>query len=87
MTGKSGLSPRAFERRFRRATGHSPISYVQHLRVEQAKGRLERTDSPIEQISWEVGYEDAAAFRRVFKRIARVTPGTYRRKFQMPNLA
>lgn len=87
MTQKSGLSPRAFERRFRRATGHSPIAYVQQVRVEEAKRWLERTDAPIDQISWEIGYEDAAAFRRLFKRVARVTPGAYRRKFKMPDFA
>lgn len=87
MTRRAGLSPRAFERRFRRATGFSPIGYVQRLRVEEAKRRLERTDAPIDQISWEVGYEDAAAFRRLFKRTARVTPGAYRRKFRMPDIA
>ncbi|MEQ9632008.1 MAG: helix-turn-helix domain-containing protein [Roseovarius sp.] len=81
MTGRSGLSDRAFERRFKRATGLSPIAYVQQVRVDQAKRMLEQGDLPIDQISWAVGYEDAAAFRRLFKRIARVTPGTYRRKF------
>ncbi|MGM0561809.1 MAG: GlxA family transcriptional regulator [Pseudomonadota bacterium] len=87
MTGKSGLSARAFERRFKRATGFSPISYVQHIRIEEAKRRLEHSDAPIDQISWEVGYEDAAAFRRLFKRIARVTPGVYRRKFMITDYA
>ncbi|KPP98489.1 MAG: Transcriptional regulator containing an amidase domain and an AraC-type DNA-binding HTH domain [Rhodobacteraceae bacterium HLUCCA12] len=81
MTCRSGLSPRTFERRFKRATGLSPIGYVHQVRIDEAKRRLERTDLPIDQISWEVGYEDAAAFRRLFKRIARVTPGHYRRKF------
>jgi transcriptional regulator GlxA family with amidase domain len=87
MTRKASLSPRAFERRFRQATGYSPISYVQRIRVEEAKRRLERTDTSIDQISWDVGYEDAAAFRRLFKRIARVTPGAYRRKFKVPDFA
>lgn len=81
MIGRSGLSARAFERRFKRATGLTPIAYVQHVRVDQAKRMLEQSDLPVDQISWEVGYEDAAAFRRLFKRIARVPPSTYRRKF------
>jgi transcriptional regulator GlxA family with amidase domain len=84
MTRKSGLSPRAFGRRFRRATGLSPIDYVQKVRVEEAKRRLERSDAPVDDKSWDVGYEDAAAFRRLFKRIVRLTPGAYRRKFSMP---
>lgn len=87
MAERSGLSPRAFERRFRQASGLSPIGYVQRVRIEEAKRRLESTDAPIDEISWEVGYEDPAAFRRLFKRIARVTPGRYRRKFATPDRA
>jgi transcriptional regulator GlxA family with amidase domain len=86
MLRRSGLQRRSFERRFAKATGHSPIAYVQALRVEEAKRRLERTDTPIDEISYDVGYENAAFFRRLFKRATRLTPGAYRRRFQMPRL-
>ncbi|MFC0202234.1 GlxA family transcriptional regulator [Paracoccus rhizosphaerae] len=81
MIRRSGLSDRALERRFKQATGLTPIAYVQQVRVDQAKRKLEQSDLTIDQISWDVGYEDSAAFRRLFKRIARVTPSIYRRKF------
>ncbi len=48
--------------------------------MEEAKRRLERTDQPIDKIAWAVGYADPAFFRRLFKRITRITPGAYRRK-------
>lgn len=83
MTEHSGLSARSFKRRFLEATGHSPISYVQQLRVQQAKRMLARTELSIEDIAWRVGYEDASAFHRLFKRITRVTPGAYRRKMEI----
>jgi len=85
MVKRSGLAERSFKRRFKRATGHDPIIYVQHLRVEKAKQLLERTDSPIEEISWNVGYEDPAFFRRLFKRLTGITPGAYRRTFRLPD--
>ncbi len=84
MVKQSGLSERSFKRRFRKATGLSPIAYVQHLRVEDAKRRLERTGTPVDRIGWAVGYEDPTAFRRLFKRITRLTPSAYRRKFRLP---
>jgi transcriptional regulator GlxA family with amidase domain len=87
MCRRSGLAPRSFARRFAAATGHSPIAYVQRLRVEDAKRRLERTDTPVERIAWQVGYEDPAAFRRLFRRIAGMSPGAYRRRFQLPPYA
>jgi len=87
MVQRSGLPARTFKRRFTTATGFSPIAYVQHLRVEEAKRRLERTDAPIDQVSWDVGYEDGASFRRLFKRVTRITPSAYRRKFRLPDFA
>ena len=87
MVQRSGLAERSFKRRFTQATGFTPIAYVQNLRVEEAKRRLERTDAPIDEISWHVGYEDPAFFRRLFKRTTQLTPGAYRRKFQLPEFA
>jgi transcriptional regulator GlxA family with amidase domain len=82
----SGIAERSFKRRFKSATGHAPIDYVQRLRVEEAKRRLERTQAPVDEISWKVGYEDPAFFRRLFKRITGVTAGAYRRKFHIPEV-
>jgi transcriptional regulator GlxA family with amidase domain len=55
---QSGIAERSFKRRFKNATGHTPIDYVQRLRVDEAKQRLERTTPPIDEIGWQVGYED-----------------------------
>jgi transcriptional regulator GlxA family with amidase domain len=87
LVERSGLPERTFKRRFARATGYSPIAYVQHVRVEEAKRRLERTSEPVDSISYAVGYEDPASFRRLFKRLTGVAPGVYRRKLQLPAFA
>jgi transcriptional regulator GlxA family with amidase domain len=87
MIRRSKLAERTFKRRFANATGIAPLAYVQRLRIEDAKRRLERTESPVDEISWRVGYEDAAFFRRLFKRTIGMTPGAYRRRFQIPDFA
>ena len=84
MVRWSGLAPRTFKRRFKLATHHTPIAYVQRIRVERAKRLLETSDEAIEAISWAVGYEDAASFRRLFKRLTGLTPGAYRHRFRIP---
>jgi transcriptional regulator GlxA family with amidase domain len=84
---RSKLAERTFKRRFTSATGLAPIAYVQRLRIEDAKRRLERTDAPVDDISWRVGYEDAAFFRRLFKRTTGMTPGAYRKRFRIPDFA
>jgi transcriptional regulator GlxA family with amidase domain len=84
MIKRSRLAASTFKRRFAGATGLTPITYVQRLRIEDAKRRLERTAASIDTIGWQVGYEDAAFFRRLFKRTTGLTPGAYRRRFQIP---
>ena len=87
MIKRSKLAERTFKRRFTAATGVAPIAYVQRLRIEDAKRRLERTDAPVDEISWRVGYEDAAFFRRLFKRTTGLAPGAYRKRFCIPEFA
>jgi len=81
MTERSGLKPRTFARRFRAATGYLPMDYVHALRVEEAKQLIETASAGIDEIGFQVGYEDPTFFRRLFKRKAGLTPAAYRRKF------
>ena len=81
MSARSKLPPRTLVRRFRAATGYSPIDYVQTLRMEEAKQILETTTMPVEEIGMEIGYEDASYFRRLFKRRTGITPARYRQRF------
>lgn len=84
---QSKLAERTFKRRFVSATGLTPIAYVQHLRIEDAKRRLERTDASVDEISRRVGYEDPAFFRRLFRRTTGLTPSAYRKRFRIPEFA
>jgi len=81
MTKLSELAPTTFSRRFKRATGYSPIEYVQAVRIEAAKSMLESKNTSINKIGRRVGYEDLASFRRLFKRRVGVSPTNYRRRF------
>ncbi len=81
MIERSGLASTTFARRFKRATGYRPMDYVHTLRVEEAKEMLEKSDASIDQIGRDVGYEDPASFRRLFKRKVGVPPSIYRRRF------
>jgi len=87
MMKQSGMAERTFKRRFTKATGHAPLAYVQQVRVEEAKRRLERGGEAVDEIGWQVGYEDPAFFRRLFKRVTGLSPGSYRRQFQIPDYA
>lgn len=82
MIEVSGLSARTFKRRFRKATGYTPIDYVQRLRIEEAKQIIETGQMPLDEVGYEVGYEDPSYFRRLFKRLAGITPASYRKRYK-----
>lgn len=84
MAGEAGMEERTFQRRFKAATGMTPVEYVQHLRVGKARELLEFTKRTVDQIGWSVGYEDAAAFRKLFHRITGLSPHEYRQRFSTP---
>jgi transcriptional regulator GlxA family with amidase domain len=81
MTELSGLPERSFKRRFLKATGLTPMEYVQTLRLEEAKQWLESGDTPVEAIAEAVGYEDGSFFSRLFRREVGLTPAQYRKRF------
>lgn len=76
-----GMSIRNFMRRFQSATGDKPLHYLQRLRIETAKGLLSSTRKSIKTISYEVGYDDASFFARLFRQHAELSPNQYRRQF------
>jgi len=77
-----GISPRHFKRRFKKATGELPLGYVQRLRIEEAKKKLETTRENMEEITCGIGYDDASSFRRLFKKHTGLSPREYRDKFR-----
>jgi transcriptional regulator GlxA family with amidase domain len=84
MAAESGLTERSFLRRFKKATGQSPLEYIQTMRIEEAKQALETTDDPFDAIAAEVGYSEPSAFRHLFRKLVGVTPSAYRRRHQRP---
>jgi len=76
-----GMSLRNFVRRFKQATGDSPLMYLQKLRIAAAKRLLENDHRSIQQVSVGVGYQDVAFFRNLFQRHTGVSPSAYRQRF------
>lgn len=77
----SGIPERTLKRRFRAATGSTLIEYIQKHRVEGAKTLLAQSNRSISDICIEVGYQEPAAFRRIFHRFVGLSPNEFRRMF------
>lgn len=81
LANRFRLSRRSLERRFKSATNHTPLSYVQELRVETAKRLLEEGNHTFSEITYMVGYEDISYFRKLFVRLTGLRPREYQHRF------
>jgi len=81
LASRLAISRRNFDRRFVKATGNTPVEYLQRVKVEVAKKALEKGRKSIFEVMMEVGYSDDKAFREVFKKITGLSPLEYRAKY------
>lgn len=72
------MSVRSFNRRFKNATGQSPLQYLQQIRIETAKDLLQTSNLSISEVAYKVGYQDMGHFTGLFKKLLATTPSDYR---------
>ncbi len=75
----AGLSRAPFARRFRAATGTSPVRWLMAYRLDVARSRLAGTDLTLAAIATEVGYATEFALSKAFKRFFGIAPAAFRR--------
>lgn len=76
-----GMTPRTFSRRFKAATGQTPLAYLHSVQINAAKRLLENERRTVQDIMVQVGYEDPIFFRNLFKRHTGESPAAYRERF------
>jgi transcriptional regulator GlxA family with amidase domain len=81
MAARAHMSPRHFARAFRAETGITPARYVERVRLEAARRRLEDSPDPIAAVACACGFGTAETMRRTFIRALGVAPAEYRRRF------
>ena len=82
---KLGIGRRSLERRFKAATGDTPLKYLHRLRVEAAKRIIETKDCTFDEIAFQVGYENSSYFRKKFTEYCHSSPKAYRTKWGKVN--
>jgi transcriptional regulator GlxA family with amidase domain len=82
LAARAHMSPRNFARAFRRELGMTPAAYVEALRVDGARLRLESTAEKVESVARACGFGTVETMRRAFHRRLGVGPAEYRRRFQ-----
>jgi transcriptional regulator GlxA family with amidase domain len=82
LASQASLSPRQFARAFAAEVGMPPGRYVDRVRLETARRRLEDTADGVEQTARSCGYGTPEAMRRAFLRTLGISPDEYRRRFR-----
>lgn len=75
------IDRRNFDRRFKKATMNTPAEYLQRIKIEAAKKSLETTRKNINEVMYDIGYNDMKAFRLLFKKITGLSPLDYRNRY------
>ncbi len=75
------LGRRSLERRFKKATNNTVVEYIQRVKVEAAKKSFETSSKNINEVMYDVGYNDTKAFRSTFKKISGLSPLDYKKKY------
>ena len=83
MAEKAMMSPRTFARAFLREIGVTPACWVERMRVEAARRKLESSPEGLDSIALECGFGGTDSMRRAFLRTLRVLPRDYRKRFSL----
>ena len=75
------VSRRSFVRRFKKATGNTPLEYIQRVKIEAAKKMFESSPQNVSEVMYDIGYSDNKAFRNIFRKYTGVSPLEYRLKY------
>jgi transcriptional regulator GlxA family with amidase domain len=78
IAARFGMSVRSLNRRFRQATGRSPMQYLQQIRMDNAKELLRRTNLSVAEVAFACGYADNSYFSAQFRRSISLSPRAYR---------
>lgn len=81
LSNSANMSLRNFVRRFKKATSNTPLEYIQRVRIEAAKKKLESTTLNVLEVMYESGYNDSKSFRNIFRKHSGLTPIQYRKKY------
>lgn len=82
LAQRVAMSPRNFARVFTKEMKVTPAKFVERLRIEAARRRLEESQNSMDAIADECGFGNVNSMRNVFQRALKIPPGQYRLHFR-----
>lgn len=84
LAERLSISERHFVRLFRTRTGTTPARWVERIRIDKARERLEQSSDSIESVAAASGFASVETMRQAFLRVVGVAPGDYRKHHSYP---
>lgn len=81
LAERLSTSPRTLARKVKASAGTSVAEHARLIKLRQAGERLAHSDQTVGQVCDRLGFSDETSFRRAFRRIARMTPGEFRKRY------
>ena len=81
LVERANMEGRNFIRRFKKATFNTPLEYIQRVKIEAAKRKLESTNMSINEIKYSLSWTDDKSFRNIFKKHTGLIPTAYKQKY------
>jgi len=82
LVAQANMDGRNFIRRFKKATFNTPLEYIQRVKIEAAKQKLETTNMNINEIKYSLSWTDDKSFRHIFKKHTGLIPTAYKQKYR-----
>ena len=76
------MSKYYFLREFKKFTGNTPYQHIIDMKISEAKRMLANSNKSISEITLALGFSDQSHFSNTFKRFMRMSPASFRKKFQ-----
>lgn len=79
IAAHTNLSSRECIRSFKSMLHQTPMDYLIHYRIEQAKRLLRESDALVTEIAFQTGFQNSAYFSKTFKKYVGTTPKLFRK--------
>lgn len=80
LAEKAGVSRSTLNRKVKAMTGLTPLEYIRHIKMQQARHMLEAPDSTVSEVALALGYFNRKHFTACFKEEFGITPSEYHRQ-------
>ena len=80
LSAKYGFTPNYFRSVFKKIAGITPFEYLQRLRLARAQELLQERRFSVQQVAFQVGFNDPFYFSKAFKKRTGTTPQEIRGK-------